>query len=628
MMIYASHGEKTWSRLLRVFCACAMSLDFAAAAHSGPDSAASLVESQPPAPTRPTRFTLRRDDAGWSLVSPAGQRFFSLGVCVLSQGTSRADYDPAQPSYAAWQHYDSPGAWADASLRRLKSWKFTTIGGWSDFHTLNQSDEQTLWLTPVPHLGATVGFPWFDMWDEKHLVRMEQLATERILPLRDDPRVIGYYSDNEIGWWNAALWNMTLEQPATSGQRQRLIRLLREIYHNDWNALLADFTPQHAASWEQLERRGGLNHRPGSDGIRTMRRFLTLAADRYYQLMRDTIRKYDPDALFLGDRYQSFYYPEVARTSARYVDVASTNLNASWNDGRFLRCYLDTLHELTGKPILISEFYMAAMENRSGNKNASSGFPVVATQVERAEMARNTLQAVASSPHVIGAEWFQYYDEPPLGRRFDGEDYNFGLVDIHDRPYDELTKVFAEFSAEDFRAARRQKRLDATAGVPRAPAEPFANFTFWQALNQWDRERGFVPSASEAPLGDLYVCWTPEALYLGLYALDIVDSGYYPTRFVPEADRAAWTVQLGDGQAVTARVGGGEKPIVSDPAVRVECLSGLDHDARLIAVMQLSPERLGKKRFAAGDAVELHSTLTTHGRAYQYEWKSTLPLAD
>jgi hypothetical protein len=36
--------------------------------------------------------------------------------------------------------------------------------------------------------------------------------------------VIGYYSDNEIGWWNAILWKMTLEQPATSGQRQQLRR--------------------------------------------------------------------------------------------------------------------------------------------------------------------------------------------------------------------------------------------------------------------------------------------------------------------------------------------------------------------------------------------------------------------
>jgi len=29
--------------------------------------------------------------------------------------------------------------------------------------------------------------------------------------------VIGYYSDNEMGWWNAILFKMTLEQAPTAG---------------------------------------------------------------------------------------------------------------------------------------------------------------------------------------------------------------------------------------------------------------------------------------------------------------------------------------------------------------------------------------------------------------------------
>jgi len=66
--------------------------------------------------------------------------------------------------------------------------------------------------------------------------------------------------------------------------------------------------------------------------------------------IREIIRKYESRALILGDRYQSFYYPEVARASARHVDAASSNLNASWNDGSFARFHLDTLHALTGRP--------------------------------------------------------------------------------------------------------------------------------------------------------------------------------------------------------------------------------------------------------------------------------------
>jgi len=47
---------------------------------------------------------------------------------------------------------------------------------------------------------------------------------DRQLALRDDPRLLGYYSDNEMGWWNSALFQLTLEQAPTSGQRCRLLQ--------------------------------------------------------------------------------------------------------------------------------------------------------------------------------------------------------------------------------------------------------------------------------------------------------------------------------------------------------------------------------------------------------------------
>ena len=80
------------------------------------------------------------------------------------------------------------------------------------------------------------------------------------------------------------------------------------------------------------------------------------------------------------------------------------------------------LHELTDKPVLVSEFYMAAEENRSGNKNTVGVFPQVETQKERGKALANTLAALARLPYVVGADWFQYYDEPPHGRQLDGED--------------------------------------------------------------------------------------------------------------------------------------------------------------------------------------------------------------
>jgi hypothetical protein len=351
-------------------------------------------------------------------------------------------------------------------------------------------------------------------------------------------------------------------------------------------------------------------------------------AQRYYSLVHQIIRKHDQRALILGDRYQSFYYPEVARACAPYVDAVSTNLNASWNDGTFPRFYLETLHALTERPILISEFYVAAHENRSGNKNNHGVFPVVRTQAERAAGFQKTLQGLLRIPYVIGADWFQYADEPTHGRH-DGENFNFGLVDIRNRPYETLVAKSSALDLAALKSRPQVARADASGGVPPAPKNPFAQFTPTLALRDWDRERGFVKPVSELPLADLYVCWNERAVYLGLYSQDIVEEAFYRDKIVPNSDRAEWIVSItGPSNPIRALIGARAKPIINDPAIRIVNLSGLNLDVRNIAAIELPAKRFGKDRFQAGDVIEFASTLVNHCQAHRVEWKGTFTLRD
>jgi hypothetical protein len=68
----------------------------------------------------------------------------------------------------------------------------------------------------------------------------------------------------------------------------------------------------------------------------------------------------------------------------------------------------------------------------------------VDTQAERAEHYRAFVSKVAKEPYVMGTHWFQYLDQPPGGRWIDGEDSDFGIVDIHDQPYKELVEAMTE----------------------------------------------------------------------------------------------------------------------------------------------------------------------------------------
>ena len=275
--------------------------------------------------------------------------------------------------------------------------------------------------------------------------------------------------------------------------------------------------------------------------------------------------------------------------------------------------------------MLIGEFYAAARENRSGNKNSRGVYPVAATQKERAAAAGNTLRALLNVPYVIGADWFQYYDQPTHGR-FDGENFNFGLVDIHDRPYESLTMTLSGLDLARLKPLALL-RPDASQGVPAAPRDPFGQFEPTLALKHWDREHGYVKPVSEFPLADLYICWNKKAIYLGLYAQDVVEDVFYRDKVVRASDRAEWSVSInGLATPIRARIGAGMEPIVDGATIRVMNSSGINGNFRNIACMELPARLFGRTRFKSGESVEFASTFFTHCRGYKVEWKGRFPL--
>jgi hypothetical protein len=48
-----------------------------------------------------------------------------------------------------------------------------------------------------------------------------------------------------------------------------------------------------------------------------------------------------------------------------------------------------------------------------------------------------------ADPNIVGAHWFEWVDEAATGR-FDGENYNIGMLDVTDRPYVELVEAAKE----------------------------------------------------------------------------------------------------------------------------------------------------------------------------------------
>ena len=159
-------------------------------------------------------------------------------------------------------------------------------------------------------------------------------------------------------------------------------------------------------------------------------------AGTYFRTTTTLVRKYDPNHLVLGIRYRGNAPREVVRASKDYTDAQSLNYYVS--DARLDEAMFKMISSESDQPILISEYSFHALDGRSGNRNTIGFDAQVLDQQARGEAYRAFTTRLARVPNVIGADWFQWMDEPPSGRQSDGEDVNFGVVDIDDHPYQPL----------------------------------------------------------------------------------------------------------------------------------------------------------------------------------------------
>lgn len=457
------------------------------------------------------------------LLDPKGDKFYGSGVNGVDAG-SPAEEVEGRPAYYLWNLYGSVDQWAETVRDRLGRWGFNHLGAW------NFAVEQ-IGLPYVANLdlGRWSEALWFDAFDPALPARVRECAERLTAPHRQSGLRIGYFPDNEVGWWNTSLFEFYLSKGWENHTKRLLWQLLHDRYNGDWPTLLKDWVPVPAASGFDSLRDAGvaLRLRPGGAGIHLVNRFTFLCAERYYQLMHDGLRAADPEALIFSDRLPIYYSQDAVRAMAPYVDIIAVNYDLDGPDSWLAHYFFEGLAALTGKPVLISEFFCAAMENRSGNKNTGHLLKV-ATQTERAKVVQQALKNFACFPHIVGTHWFQYYDEPQGGRS-DGEDYNMGLVDIYDQPYEELVASFARTNSTLPHVHAHAEPLTSRAHGCRDAVRETAGVINLNdgALADWDKEktllRGFAAPPPHVPFADLYFTWNVNGLYLATIGMDYVN---------------------------------------------------------------------------------------------------------
>jgi hypothetical protein len=390
----------------------------------------------------------------WWLVTPEGNAFLSKGVNHVN---FRADNAP-QLGYSPYERavqakYGSQEAWAKAVVERLRGWGFNTLGAWSSPSTFDQNMPYTINLG----LATRAGADWLkgavgDFFSAEFETRMQDACRQLCGPHAKDPWLLGYFTDNELRWgadWRGkqSLLEEYLRFPEGAAGRSAALAFLRQKYSDV--AALNRAWGTDITRWEDLTGREQIS---GEAARQDQAAWQEAVARRYFVTCKGAIHKADPNHLILGCRFAGQAPEPVLRGLRDYVDVVSFNNYGQTTPVEALR----SIHLMTGRPIMLTEFSFKAMD--SGLLNSKGAGRPVATQADRADRFTGYVEGLIDLPFLVGFHWFEHADEPKEGR-FDGENSNYGVVTIEDRPWDvlvrKMTEVNAALEARHARSAAR-----------------------------------------------------------------------------------------------------------------------------------------------------------------------------
>ena len=334
------------------------------------------------------------------------------------------------------------------SIDRMKSWGFNTIGAFS-------SEELWFMRRRVPYTAFTKingshhripmanGATMHDPYDPVFRTSLNTSLTVIAPFAAYDEYCVGWFIDNEPGWANldgeesgryTLVYQLLQENMAQSPAKQVLINDLRAIY----GTITAFNTAwgYNLTSWEQLEAPISLSQ-SNSTSLRRfdIRTFITKFAREYFSIVKQALREVDPDALYLGCRFYRST-KEVMEAAALNADVLSFN---AYGDTVPLRFFYPDIAYLQ-KPFMMGEFHFGATDRGMFNPGLAPAFD----QKDRSRRFTMYVNSVVDNKAFIGCHWFQYIDQPLIGRMFDGENYNNGFVSIADVPYPELVSAAKE----------------------------------------------------------------------------------------------------------------------------------------------------------------------------------------
>lgn len=376
-------------------------------------------------------FRVVKIDNKWWFVDPEGYLFLSVGVdCVgIGQGGSIRDLDKRreiyrelppnefsargrkeQPSFGAWnlerrygEDFEEPAS--RMVINRMRRWGLNTIANWSDSKIYSRNE--MAFIVPMDDLGMDAELMSLcDTYDPAYRQHIDESVSGFVKRFIGNPWLIGYFVSNEPAWIN---------------QEVRLCQLILNGKDRPIREALVAF----------LKEKG--------DTEANRRTFILNTFDTFLAAVSESLEKYDPDHLNLGIRFgdPDTLGEDLLGICKNHFDVFSFNCYQLVPD----REMLDRAAEILDLPMIIGEYHFGTVD-----RGLAQSLWQVESEEERGVAYRYYTENAYAHPNFVGTGYFQWCDQDITGR-FDGENYNCGLVDVTDRPYEKMVEAVSMTSS-------------------------------------------------------------------------------------------------------------------------------------------------------------------------------------
>jgi hypothetical protein len=395
----------------------------------------------------PGYFRVGQTEEGqWWLITPDNEPFFHKGVCAVNRAGTAGGRRAKDGPYALvvdkkYNYQASPDSFVHTQINRLNEWGFNTLGAW----TTEEFFERGMPYTEIIEFFKEGPFivlesskkPMPDIFDPKWIQAINAKARALCAVKRNSKDLIGYFTDNEIGFGLANDFGLDLgfENAGNFGYSllRDLLALDEGIPARDsaWAFLKLRYSTMNslAKAWDiDISKETDfkiLNNKKVSidtdDYSRDSKDFQIIFAEKYFRTTWETIKRYDPNHLVLGCRFGSPPDTAILMAMKPWVDVISQN-----NYRPELNQRIDYLYKHTGLPVLIGEFswnpdifkYVPLPDE------PDTGYSILERVSRKGE---DVLLRACSHPAAIGYTWYRW-----VSRNSDGERFSYGLVNLQD----------------------------------------------------------------------------------------------------------------------------------------------------------------------------------------------------